>query len=379
MKFKWPLIVVGVIVAGLASYWGAHGYRQQDRRNPEVKVAPVSVTTAEVQRRALPLTIAAVGRTEAKASLVLKSRLDGQVAEIAYAEGKPVYKGQLLLRIDPAVFETQQRQAEGILARDQAQLVRFRADYERNKALAGQGFISQSGLRQSEADLHAMEATLKADRASLDNARLQLGYTRITAPIDGVAGAVLLPVGGAAKANDTTLVVLNQIKPIYISFSVPEAQLAALKQAMVRGQVTVNASVAGIDMPVDGKLAFIDNAVDTTSGTITAKAIFDNTDSVLTPGQFAEVTVQLDKLPNALVVPSQAVESGVDGPYAFVVKSDSTVEIRRLKIGGEASGYSVVNVGLVAGERVVTSGQSQLRNTSKVSIAASAGHASGGQ
>ena len=371
MNLKGPGIFVGVVVAGLASWQALHGVKQE-AGGADAKMVPVSVTVAEVQRRELPLTIAAVGRVEAKASVAVKSRLDGQVAEVAYAEGRPVHKGQLLLRIDPAVFETQQRQAEGVLARDQAQLVRLKGDYQRNKALAEQGFISQSGLRQSEADLHGAEATIKADNASLDNARLQLSYTRITAPMDGVAGALLLPVGGAALANGTTLLILNQVKPIYVNFSLPEAQLALLKQAMARGRVAIDASVAGIGKPAAGRLAFIDNAVDMASGTITVKAIFDNADAVLTPGQFAQIAVQLDKLADALVVPSQAVENGIDGHYVFVIRPDSTAEIRQIKIGTEAGNYTVIAAGLAVGERVVTSGQARLRNAGKVTIAATA-------
>jgi membrane fusion protein, multidrug efflux system len=372
MKLKWPGIFVIVVVVGLATYQVMHGFKQQKAGDADIKEVPVSVTVAEVQRRELPLTFVAVGRVEAKASIAVKSRLDGQVAEVAYTEGRPVHKGQLLLRFDPAVFEAQQRQSEDVLARDQAQLTRLKEDYQRNKALLEQEYISKRELSQSEADLHAAEATLKADHASLDIARLQLDYTRITAPMDGVAGAVLLPVGGAAKANDTTLLVLNQIKPIYVSFSLPEAQLASLKQAMTRGQVAISASVAGVDKSVAGKLAFIDNAIDTTSGTITAKAIFDNADGVLTPGQFAQVVVQLDKLADALVVPSQAVENGIDGHYVFVIRTDSTVEIRQIKIGAEAGNFSVVTAGLAVGERVVTNGQARLRNASKVTVTTTA-------
>jgi multidrug efflux system membrane fusion protein len=373
MNLKWPGICLGVVVSGLAGYQSVHGFNQRNVEGADVKAVPISVTAAEVQRRELPLTVGAVGRVEAKASVAVKSRVDGQVAEVAYAEGKPVHKGQLLLRFDPAVLEAQERQAEGILARDEALLAKFKGDYQRNKSLADKGFISQSGLRQAEADLHGAEATIKADHASLENARLQLSYAHITAPMDGMAGAALLPVGGSARANDTTLLVINQIKPIYVTFSLPEAQLGRLKQAMSHGPVAVNAGIAGVDKSAVGKLAFIDNAIDMTSGTITAKAIFDNDDGVLTPGQFAQVTVQLDKLADALVVPNQAVENGVDGHYVFVVKADSTADIRQVKIGAEAGNYTMVTAGLAVGERVITSGQAKLRNASKVSVAATPG------
>jgi multidrug efflux system membrane fusion protein len=363
---KWLAAIA--LVAGLAGVLWLRA-RRADETNADA-VVPVSVTVAEVQHRDLPLTITAAGRAEAKASVSVKPRVDGQVADVTYTEGQPVHTGQLLLRLDPAVLQAQQRQAEGVLARDEALLVKAKNDYQRYVALASRDYVSKSGLNQSQADLGAAQANVQADRASLDNARLQLSYTQITAPMDGVAGALLLPVGGAATANNTTLLVINQIKPIYVTFSIPESQLARLKLAMSKGAVAVSATVTGIDMPMHGKLAFIDNAVDVASGTITAKAVFDNADGLLTPGQFAQVTVQLDELPNALVVPDQAVESGVDGPYVFVVNADATAAIRPLTVGAQSSGFSVVTSGLAAGERVVMTGQAQLRDKAKVTITA---------
>ena len=354
------------VVAVVSGWLFFAGYAPKKSEPPVV--APVAVTVAEVVQRELPLTISAVGRVEAKVSVAVKSRLDGQVAEVAFAEGQAVKKGQLLMRFDSAVLEAQRRQAEGILARDEAQLAKVKADYQRNLALVDQGFISQSGLSQSAADLHTAEANLRADRASLDNAQLQLSYARITAPMDGVAGALMLPVGGAAKFNDTTLLVINQIKPIYVSFSLPESQLARLKQAMSKGDVPVSASITGVALPIPGKLAFIDNAVDTTSGAITVKAVFANADGMLTPGQFAQVEVELGRLPNALVVPSQAIESGSEGPYAFVLNADMTVAIRQLKTGAETAQFRVVTAGLTAGERVVMTGQADLRDKAKVTV-----------
>jgi multidrug efflux system membrane fusion protein len=366
MTRKIILFACAFLLLGLAGLQWVRSNRPQEAISEAL--VPLNVTVAQVEQRDLPLTISAIGRTEAKASVSVKSRLDGQVSEVAYGEGQPVRKGQLLLRIDPAVLEAQQRQAEGVLARDEAQLAKIEGDYQRNLALMSQGFISQSGLSQSKADLQAAQANLKADRAALDSARLQLGYTRITAPMDGVAGALLLPVGGGAKANDTTLLVINQVQPIYVTFSLPESQLAPVKTAQRKGPVVITASVAGVGQAITGKLAFIDNTVDPTSGAITAKAIFANFDGALTPGLFAQVALQLDSLPNALVVPAQAVESGVDGPYAFVVNADSSVNLRQLKLGPQAGGYQAVLTGLASGERVVMTGQERLRDKGKVTI-----------
>ena len=329
---------------------------------------PPTVTVAVVQRRDLPLTVAAVGRAEAKASVAVKSRLDGQIAQLAFAEGQPVRQGQLLVRIDPSLVEAQQHQAEGVLARDEAQLAKARDDYQRNVALKERGFISQSVLSQTESDVHAAEASVKADRATVESTHVQLAYTRINAPLDGVAGAVLLPVGSTVKANDSTLLVINQVSPIYVSFPLPEAQLVPVKQAMKKGPVKVTASVAGMTQPVTGRLAFLDNVVDATSGTILAKALFTNADALLTPGQFAQVAVQLDTLPGVIAAPVEAIENGVDGPYAFVVGADSTVALRHLQVGPVAGAWRVVTSGLSAGERVVTSGQARLRDKSRVAV-----------
>jgi multidrug efflux system membrane fusion protein len=366
------LLLACVAGAGLAGYQLTRGGKAAESPNTPAGAPELVVTVAAAEQRQLPLTLTANGRAEARASVAVKARLDGQVAQAAFAEGQPVRKGQLLLRIDPAMADAQRRQAEGVLARDEAQVAKLQEDYKRNQALMQQGFISQSGLSQSQADMQAAQATLKADRAALDSARLQLAYTEVTAPMDGVAGALLTPVGSAVKANDTTLLTINQVRPIYLTFSLPESQLAALKAAMRRGPVRVSTQPAGSAQPLVGTLAFIDNTVDPASGAITVKALFPNDDGALTPGQFAALAVQLDVLPDALVVPSQAVENGLDGAYAFVVNADSSASLRHLKLGPQAGGYQVVLSGLAAGERVVMTGQARLRDKSKVRVATAA-------
>jgi multidrug efflux system membrane fusion protein len=364
---RWGLAGVALAAIAAAAVYAARHRSSAESAAETAAAVPVGVTVASVERRDLPLTFDASGRAEARASVLVKSRVDGQIAEVAFAEGRPVRKGQLLFRLDASVFEAQVRQAEGVLARDQAQLAKLRADEERNQALARQGFISPSGLAQTQADLQAAQATLNADRAALDNAKLQLSFTRIEAPMAGIAGATQVPVGGAARANDTTLVTINEVQPLYITFPVPEPQLASLKAAAGSGPVRVTAVVPGSDRQVDGKLAFIDNAVDANSGSITAKALFDNSDQALTPGQFAKVRVQIGLLKQALLIPSQAVENGVDGPYAFVVDA-ATARIRPLQLGVESGSQRVVTGGLTLGERVVTSGQARLRDKGRVSV-----------
>ena len=370
----WSVTLFCVVLIAIAWLRSTRANSAEKAAAPE---APTAVTVDTVQRRDLAVTTDAVGRAEAKTSVSITSRVDGQVAEVDFQEGRPVRRGQLLLRMDSAALDAQRRQAEGVVARDQAQLARLSADFARNRSLSTQGFISQGALSQSDADLKAMQATLKSDEAALDDARLQVEFTRIVAPIDGVAGALQLPRGGGAKANTTTLLVINQVDPVYVTFSLPEGELAPLKQALARGDVPVSATIEGLSAPIAGRVAFVDNAVDATTGAITVKAIFSNPAGLVTPGQFARVSVRVGQLDGMLCVPASAVESGVDGTYLFVLKPDSTVAIRKIEVGIEAAGYRVVRSGVAAGERVVTGGQARLHNQARVTIQAAPASAAG--
>jgi len=360
-------MAAGLIVLVAGTLWYARRSTPVPHEVTGAGGAAVLVTVATAERRDLPVVLNASGRAEAKASVTVKSRLDGQVAAILFTEGHPVRKGQVLLRMDTAPAQAQVRQAQALLARDQAQVDRLGAESQRNTALYEQGFISKNGLGQTVADLQAARATLKADQAAIDTARLQLGFAEVTSPVDGVAGAALLPVGGAAKANDTALVVVNQVRPIYVSFAIPESELDRVKRAMALGALAVSASVPGASAVSHGQLAFLDNTVDPTTGTIMGKASFANDDGQLTPGQFAQVKVVLGQIPQALVVPAAAIESGVDGPYVFVVRSDATVALRSVTVVANVDGFSAVATGLAPGEKVVTSGQNHLRVGSRVS------------
>ncbi|HEY2561698.1 MAG TPA: efflux RND transporter periplasmic adaptor subunit [Caldimonas sp.] len=361
-----------MLVLLVVAFQSLRGAAPTERQRTSTEPAATAVSIAIAAQRDLPIFLKASGRAEAKASVTVKSRLDGQVAAILFKEGAPVRRGQVLLRMDSASAEAQLRQAEALIGRDQAQVDRLAGESKRNTALFNQGFISQNGLGQTQADLQAGKATLRADQASRDAARLQLGFTAVVAPLDGVAGAALLPVGGAAKANDTALVVVNQVRPIYVTFALPESELERVKGALAHATVPVYASVPGSTSSSSGQLAFLDNAVDPSTGTILAKATFPNDDGRLTPGQFAEVKIPIERLPAAVVVPVAAIESGVDGPFVFVVKADSTVEIRPVRVAAESEGWSAVTRGLRAGEKVVTDGQPHLRAGSRVATGASA-------
>lgn len=371
MKSRW-LWATGVLLLLAVLYQALRGAAPTEGQRTITEPASAAVSIAIAEQRDLPVFLKASGRAEARASVTVKSRLDGQVAAIFFKEGAPVRRGQVLLRMDSAPAQAQLRQAEALIGRDQAQVDRLWGESKRNTALFDQGFISQNGLGQTKADLQAADATLRADQASRDAARLQLGFTDVVAPVDGVAGAILLPVGGAAKANDTALVVVNQVRPIYVTFALPESELERVKGALAGTTVLVYASVPGSTSSSAGQLAFLDNAVDPSTGTIIAKATFPNDDGRLTPGQFAQVKIPIERLSNAIVVPVAAIESGVGGPFVFVVKADSTVEIRQVRVAAESEGWSAVSSGLRAGEKVVTDGQAHLRAGSRVAASASA-------
>jgi multidrug efflux system membrane fusion protein len=370
MKRKIVVAVVAllVVVAGISAWlsWRA----QQEAKANAARVPIVPVVVAEVTRATVPVKISVIGRAEAKSTVTLKSRVDGQVAAIEFKEGQPVKKGQVLVRLDPASFAAQLRQVEATRAKDQAQLDKLQLDIKRNTDLFQKGFISQAALNQTQADLSSAQAAVRADTANVDNAALMLSYATIRAPMDSVAGTVQVYPGGVVKINETPLVLLNQVQPIYVTFSIPETRLAQLKRALAKGPVSVVASLQGdAKTALQGSVAFIDNAVDATTGTIVVKAVFPNADLVLTPGQFVNVALVVDQLADALIVPSAAVQTGPKGDSIFVVKADQTVELRPVTVQVTLGDQAVLTGGVAAGEQVVTDGQLRLKAGSKIKIA----------
>ena len=351
------------VVAGMT--W-ERSARNEPAKAAAAQAAPIEVSVFTVELRDVPIVLQFVGRTEARASVAVKPRADGVVAEVAYQEGQPVRKGQLLVRLDDAVLQSQLRQAEAVTARDEALLQKTQVDVRRNETLLTQGFVSASAIDQVRSALHADEATLRAARAAQESVRLQLQFMRVLAPIDGVAGIAQLTAGAAVKANDTTLVTIAQVDPIYVTFTMPEAQLAAVRAAMRAGAVPVQASVGGTPA-IAGRIAFIDNAVDTTTGAITAKAVFPNPAALLTPGQFASLRVTVGRLATAAAVPSRAVESGADSAYVFVIDGGGGAHLRPVKVTAESDGWSVLT-GVEAGERVVLAGQEKVRDKAVVRV-----------
>lgn len=288
----------------------------------------VPVVAAMVTQKSMPVRIQAIGNVEPYSTVSVKSRVDGQIVRVHFTEGQDVAKGQLLFEIDPRPFEAQLKQAQANLMRDKAQLGNAGAQERRYQDLLQKNFVSKEFYAQVRTNLEAAEAAVYADEAAVENAYLQIEYSRIRSPLDGRTGKIMVQEGNLVKANDTAaLVVINQVKPIYVTLSVPEQFLGMIRSYMASGplQVEVSPQDAASQQPVSGELSFVDNAVDATTGTIKLKAIFQNRDKVLWPGQFGTAALTLHHQWDAIVVPSQAVQTGPKGRYVFVVRPDLTV------------------------------------------------------
>lgn len=365
MKILTKVVLAGALVAAAAL-----GYQQYLRRDPggpqqtvgkPPSARPAPVVLAPVETATVPIRLAAIGRAEAVSTVTLRARTDGQVVAVDFVPGAPVRKGQLLVRLDSRAVDALLQQAEANLARDRAQLGKARADLRRYEDLVAKGFVSAAQLDGYRATVDSLDATVAADQAAVELLRVQKGYTRIEAPMDGVAGAIQVHPGGSVKANDTPLVVVNQVRPIHVAFAVPETRLGELGRQRIAERLRVEARIAGAaGDPMTGELVFVDNAVDAATGTIQMKARFENADARLTPGQFVEVALTLRTLDQALLIPAEALQSGPDGNFVFVAKPDQTVEVRKVRTEQVDARRQLVRDGLKAGENVVVDGQVRL-------------------
>jgi len=358
----------------------------------------VPVTAAAVETRDVPVVIEGIGNVQAAATVSVYSLLSGQIFQVHFKEGQDVNAGALLFTIDPRPFEAalQQAQAtmaqhqaaiaqaEANLARDLAQAENAHVEEERYKKLVQGGLIAREQYDQILTTLKSAMATVDADRAmvvnqkalvqadaaAVENAKVQLSYTAIRAPIEGRTGNLLIHQGNVVKANDigNPLVVINRIHPINVVFSVPERYLEQIKTERAKGPLSVEATPQGQSVVARGTLSFVNNTVDTTTGTIQLKATFDNNDNALWPGQFAVVSLKVRTEPNALVVPSQAIQAGQQGQYVFVIRPDATVESRPVLVAFASGPLTIVRQGLKAGERVVTDGQLRLVAGARVDV-----------
>jgi membrane fusion protein, multidrug efflux system len=361
-----PARLTGVLAAAMLAAVSACS----DNAAPQSATPAVPVLTATVARKTVPVQIQAIGSVEAYATVAVKARVDGQITRVFFKEGQDVRPGDTLFEIDPRPFAAQLKQAQANLMRDRAQLDNARVQERRYQDLIQKKLVAKDQYDQVRTNRETAEANVRADEAAIENARLQLEYSTIRSPIAGRTGRIMIQQGNLVKANDSNpLVVINQVDPIYVSFSVPEQRLGAIRRYMNAGSVRVRATLPDADTPaVSGRLEFVDNAVDTTTGTIRLKAAFRNEERVLWPGQFVNAVLTLYEQTDAVVVPAQAVQTGPTGQYVFVVKPDLTAEVRPVIPDRTVGGETVIAQGVVPGERVVTTGQSRLVPGSKVSI-----------
>jgi multidrug efflux system membrane fusion protein len=327
---------------------------------------PVPVTAAIAERRAVPRTLQATGSVEPVATVAVQSQVTGVLQRVNFTEGQDVRARQVLFEIDPRPYRARLEGAQAALARDVAQLGTVRENARRLEEL-GPDYATRQQIEQAQANAAALAATVQADSAALAAARLELQYATIRSPITGRAGSLLVRPGNLVRANEgDPLVVINQLSPILVRFSLPATHLADIRRYRPETLV-VRARPAGGEES-EGKLAFVDNAVDSATGTILLKGSFDNKDGILWPGQFVTVTLQMEVDDAALVVPSTAVIAGQQGAYVFVVKSDHTTEVRNVRVARAAGDMTVLDGGVEPGERVVTDGQLRLTAGAKVEV-----------
>lgn len=332
---------------------------------------PVPVTVAKVVRRDVPVELKAIGNVEAYSIVSIKSRTGGELLKVHFQEGQEVSKGDLLFTIDPRPYEAALAEARARLAKDVALLKKAQQDAERYASLIQKQVVSQEQYDQVKANLASLEATVKADEAAVESAKLQLSYCYIYAPISGRTGSLMAHVGNLIKASDDnkSMVVIRQIQPIYVSFSVPEQYLPRIKDRWTHGKLPVRISLRnGANQQLEGELTFMENTVDPTTGMILLKATFPNRDKTLWPGQFVDVALKLDEQPNVLLVPTHAVQTGQKGPYVFLVGPENIAEMRLVRLGRSLGQESVVEEGLQEGDKVVTDGQIRLVPGARVEI-----------
>lgn len=358
--------LVALLAAGGYYWWfGSH-----PAASPPPTAAPqqsaarsaVPVVMRPVARQTVPERFTTVGSAQPVATVAIRARVDSVVETVHFTEGQEVRRGDLLFSLDDRSLKAQLRLAEANLERDAAQLEKAKGDVARYSELLRRAAIARQQYDAAVAAADGLEATVKADQAAIDSARIALSYTRIFSPMDGRTGTVSIKPGSSVRSADATpLVSLTQLRPIDVAFYIPERQLSAVREAMAGGTLQVTARAPGDSrLPAGGTLTFIDSQVDQQTGTVLAKGTFENTDTRLWPGQFVDVVLTLRVDEDALTIPDAAVQAGQQGPFAYVVKPDRTVEMRPLSITRYADGMAVIAKGLNEGETVVTDGQSRL-------------------
>ncbi len=362
--FSGIAVLVMLAVALLVVQQANRGSRAEAQKT----AATVPVTVASVVAKTMPVRLLAIGNVEPFTTVSIKARVDGELLAVKFKEGDEVRQGAVLFEIDSRPFAAMLRQAEANLLKDRALLDRATEQEKRYKDLLAKNFISPDAYEQVRTNTATAAATVRGDEAAIENSKLSLEYCTIRSPVTGYAGRIQIQQGNLVKANDTNpLVTINQVVPVYTSFSVPEQNIADIRKYQSDGELKVQAGFANSTRPMtSGKLSFVDNSADATTGTIKLKAEFPNTDKALWPGQFVNVVLTLYEQKDAIVAPSAAVQSGLNGQYVYVVKPDMTVELRNIKITRAEGDDTVVAGGLRPGDQVVTVGQLRLAPGTKV-------------
>jgi multidrug efflux system membrane fusion protein len=345
-----------------------HGAAAAQSRSTPAPAAPVTADIATA--RDMPVYVRGLGTVQAYNNVSVKSRVDGTIVKVDFTEGQEVKKGDLLFEIDPRPFQATLAQAQASLARDQAQLANAQRNANRDKPLVSKEFISRQQFDTDNTSAASLDATVASDKAAIEAAQLNLDYADIRSPIDGRTGARLVDIGNLVHATDSNaLVTITQLKPIFVSFTAPQNQFDAIRQAQIKGAVPAEAWSQGEGRQIaKGALTLIDNQIDTSTGTIHLKASFDNSDEALWPGEFVDMRLQVQTLKNVVTVPSRSIQAGPNGSYLFVIKPDNSVEQRTVTVAETEGDVAAIAKGLSAGEQVVVDGQYRLQQGSKVSI-----------
>lgn len=363
------LAVAGLVVAVVIAAFVLRGMPGSRAAAPKA-VPAVPVTVAKVVTESVPVRLRAIGNVEAYTTVSVKARVDGQIVSVHFKEGDEVHAGAILFEIDKRPFEAQLGQAQATLLKDRALLDHANEQDRRYKELLAQKFVSPDAYAQIRTNVETAAAQIRADEANIESVKLQIGYCTIRSPITGYAGKIQIQEGNLVKANDAPLVVINQVVPVNVAFAVPEQSLPSVRKYEADGELRVTAQVPNSGaQPISGKLSFVDNTTDVSTGTIKLKAQFANTDKALWPGQFVDVVLTLTQQQNAIVVPTTAIQNGPNGQYVFIVKSDHTVDLRDVKIDRSEGNLTVIANGLAPGETVVTVGQLRLAPGTKVTVA----------
>lgn len=357
-------ILMTVCVVSMSASAGCAKKAEKPKGRP-----PALVMTAAASQQDVPLQLKAIGTMEASESVVVKTQISGELIKVAFREGQDVQKGALLFQLDPRSYQAALRRAEAALARDRVIVANARRDYERYSQLVKDGIVTQEQSEGYRTKAESAAADVSADQAAVDNAREQLGYCTITSPIGGRLGVLAVDRGNVVKANETVLVTINKLSPIHASFTIPEKELSEVKHRLSGGRLAVEVEVPGNAVIKEkGVVTFFDNTVDPATGTIRLKASFENSNKQLWPGQFVNLSITLTVKNNAVVVPSQAIQTGQKGQFVFVVKQDATAEMRPVVAGPVSAGMTVIETGLQSGELVVIDGQMRVVPGGKVEI-----------